>query len=184
MNETFPTLFNPIKIGVLDLRNRLIMALYPTKYATDSMVNDRMMAFFRARARGGVALIVLDACCLDYPAVYKGPVELRMDTKDHEAGLRSLVNAVQAEGARAFMQLNYPAAIPVDPGTQGAKEKKGTWRLPLINGAEVSRLKHVVACMGEGALKAKEIGYDGVEIQAGWGDLAPCDGGLKPRVLP
>jgi len=77
MNYTH--LFQPGQIGSLSLKNRILMPLYPTKYATESRVNERMIAFYRERAKGGAALIVLDCPCLDYPAAYKGKNELRMD---------------------------------------------------------------------------------------------------------
>ncbi len=171
MPDNFPKLFSTARIGQLELRNRLIMSLYPTKYATDGQVNDRYIEFWRARARGGVALIVLDGACLDYPAIYKGGPELRMDTDEHARGLKRLLEAVQGEGSRAFMHLNYPAGVPCEAGDPGAVEKKGRWMLPLISAADEARLKSLAALFGAGALRAREIGYDGVEVQAAWGDL-------------
>lgn len=171
MNERFPNLFTPAYIGGLKLRNRLIMSLYPTKYPADGHVNDRYVEFWRARAGGGAAMIVLDGACLDYPAAYKGGPELRMDTDEHVAGLKRLLEAVQGEGARAFMHLNYPAAPACEAGTPGAIEKKGRWALPLIAGTDEARLEQIVEAYGAGAARARRIGYDGVEVQASWGDL-------------
>ncbi|MCK4268030.1 MAG: FAD-dependent oxidoreductase [Actinomycetia bacterium] len=171
MKKTFPKLFEPTRIGGLQLRNRLIMSLYPTKYTTDSQANDRLIEFFRARAKGGAAMIVLDGGCLDYPAVYKGAVELRMDTEDHVAGLKRLISAVKSEGALAFMHLNYPAGPIVSEGISGAIEKKGRWMLPLISAGDEDRVKSLSKIFGTGAARAKEIGYDGVEVQASWGDI-------------
>lgn len=167
----FPNLFSPVKIGALELRNRLIMSLYPTKFPADGQVNDRYIEFWRARAAGGVAMIVLDGGCLDYPAAYKGGPELRMDTDEQAAGLKRLLAAVQSEGARAFMHLNYPAGLACEAGTPGAREKKGRWVLPLVGGATADGLAQVVKAYGAGAARAREIGYDGVEVQASWGDL-------------
>src|SRR3990172_6979095 len=98
--NAFPNLFSPAKIGTLELRNRMIMSLYPTKYPTDGKVNARYIEFWRARAKGGVALIVLDGACLDYPALYKGGAELRMDSDEYVEGLKRLLDAVQGGGAR------------------------------------------------------------------------------------
>src|SRR3990172_372919 len=114
--NAFPNLFTPAKIGALELRNRLIMSLYPTKYPEDGKVNPRYIEFWRARARGGVAMIVLDGACLDYPSLYKGGPELRMDTDEHIAGLKRLLDAVQGEGARAFMHLNHPPGLSAEEG--------------------------------------------------------------------
>ena len=175
MPDNFPKLFSTVRIGQLELRNRLIMSLYPTKYATDGQVNDRYIEFWRTRARGGVALIVLDGACLDYPDAYKGGPELRMDTDEHALGLKRLLSAVQGEGSRAFMHLNYPAGVQCEAGEPGAVEKKGRWTLPLISAADEGRIKRIPDLFGAGALRAREIGYDGVEVQAGWGDLvAQC----------
>ena len=71
-NASFPNLFSPGKIGNCHLNNRIIMPLFPTKYATDSRVNPKMLEFYQARAKGGVALIVLDCPCLDYPRCLPG----------------------------------------------------------------------------------------------------------------
>lgn len=104
----FPHIFQEGRIGSAALRNRLIMSLYPTKYATDSKINERMLEFYRERARGGVAMIVLDCPCLYYPNAYKGPNELRFDAPDYADTIKVLLGAIHAEGAKAFMQLNYP----------------------------------------------------------------------------
>ena len=44
----FPNLFKPGNIGECHLKNRIIMPLFPTKYATDSRVNPKMLEFYRA----------------------------------------------------------------------------------------------------------------------------------------
>jgi len=77
------------------------MPLYPTKYATDGMVNPKMVAFYRARAKGGAALIVLDCPCLDYPRAYTATHKLRIDTDEYVHGLKGLLNAVKSEGQSA-----------------------------------------------------------------------------------
>lgn len=167
----FPNLFSPGKIGNCHLNNRIIMPLFPTKYATDSRVNPKMLEFYRARAKGGVALIVLDCPCLDYPRAYKGPQELRLDTQEYAAGLIQLVDVVHAEGARAFMHLNYPRERKIDKAVDGAKKKGDGWVVSLANSMSMQEAEEILAIMADGAAKARTIGYDGVEIQASYGDL-------------
>lgn len=167
----FPKLFSPGNIGDCHLNNRIIMPLFPTKYATDSRVNPKMLEFYRARAKGGVALIVLDCPCLDYPRAYKGPQELRFDTQEYAAGLIHLVGAIHAEGARAFMHLNYPRERKVDKAVDGAKKKGDAWVVSLANSMSMQEAEEILAIMADGAAKARTIGYDGVEIQASYGDL-------------
>ncbi|MDH5201875.1 MAG: FAD-dependent oxidoreductase [Nitrospirota bacterium] len=167
----FPHLFQEGKIGRCSLRNRLIMSLYPTKYSVDSRVNDRMMEFYRERARGGVAMIVLDCPCLDFPRAYKGPNELRFDTPDFEEGIRNLLNAIHAEGSKAFMQLNYPKERTFDQEVPGAKQKGTTWIAPLVKIMTSEDAKEIVYIMAKGSKRSLELGYDGIEIQASYGDF-------------
>jgi hypothetical protein len=78
------------------------MSLYPTKYSTDSRANERMIEFYRERARGGVAMIVLDCPCLDFPKAYKGPNELRFDTPEFAESIKTLLDAIHLEGRSSF----------------------------------------------------------------------------------
>lgn len=167
----YPHLFQEGSIGSCRLRNRIIMPLFPTKYATDSRVNERMLAFYRERAGGGTALIVLDCPCLDYPSLYKGKSELRIDEPSYVNGIKSLLNVIHGEGARAFMHLNYPKESIFDRQVEGAKQKGDKWVRPLANNMTTEEAYAVIDRMAEGASIARETGYDGVEIQAGYGDL-------------
>lgn len=167
----FPHLFQEGRIGACILKNRLIMSLYPTKYATDSRVNERMVEFYRERARGGVALIVLDCPCLDYPRAYKGPNELRFDSPEYAEGIKTLLKAIQDEGTKAFMQLNYPKERIFDHEVPGAKQKGNAWVASLVKTTTSEEVEEIMDIMAKGAQGARELGYDGIEIQASYGDL-------------
>ncbi|MFH1673696.1 MAG: FAD-dependent oxidoreductase [Pseudomonadota bacterium] len=168
---SFPHLFSSGKIGECSLKNRIIMPLFPTKYATESRVNPKITEFYRARARGGVALIVLDCPCLDYPRAYKGPHELRFDRKDYARGVTELIGVIHAEGSKAFMQLNYPKERAFKEEIAGAKKKGDVWIVSLANAMSLDEAEEILDIMVNGAKRAREIGYDGVEIQASYGDL-------------
>lgn len=167
----YSNLFQPGNIGTCKLRNRIIMPLYPTKYSHDSRVNERMLSFYRERAKGGVAMIVLDCPCLDYPALYKGKNELRIDEPSYVEGIQKLLSAIHDEGAKAFMHLNYPGEIFFDKQVEGAKQKGGKWVQPLANYMTAEEACSIIDIMAKGAYRAREIGYDGVDVQASYGDL-------------
>ena len=168
---SFSHLFSPAKIGKCSLKNRIIMALFPTKYATESKVNPKIKEFYRARAKGGAALIVLDCPCLDYPKAYKGPHELRFDLEEYATGIKELLNVIHEEGSKAFMQLNYPKERVVGQEIAGARKKGDGWVVSLANAMSLDEADEILEIMANGAKKAKETGYDGVEIQASYGDL-------------
>jgi 2,4-dienoyl-CoA reductase-like NADH-dependent reductase (Old Yellow Enzyme family)/thioredoxin reductase len=167
----FPNLFSPSSIGTCTVRNRIIMALFPTKYATDSRVNAKMTAFYEARALGGAGLIVLDGPCLDYPALYKGPTELRWDQDVYVKPLKELLQVIHDRGSKAFMHLNYPKEKVFKEPVKGAKQKGAEWVLPLANTMSSIEASRIIDVMAAGASKARAVGYDGVEIQASYGDL-------------
>ncbi len=167
----FSHLFSSGAIGECLLKNRIIMPLYPTKYATDSRVNPKMLEFYRARAKGGVGLIILDCPCLDYPRGYKGGHELRFDGPEYIQSIQGLLDAIHAEDAKAFMHLNYPKERSFDQEVAGAKKKGGKWNLPLANGMSLEDAEEIMQIMANGAGQARKIGYDGVEIQASYGGL-------------
>ena len=168
---SFSHLFSLAKIGECSLKNRIIMALFPTKYATESKVNPKITGFYRARAKGGVALIVLDCPCLDYPRAYKGSHELRFDLEEYATGIKELLNVIHKEGSKAFMQLNYPKEKVVGQEIAGAKKKGDGWVVSLANAMSLDEADEILEIMANGAKRARETGYDGVEIQASYGDL-------------
>ncbi|HEX21665.1 MAG TPA: NADH:flavin oxidoreductase, partial [Actinobacteria bacterium] len=169
MSKKYPLIFTPGQIGTLKLKNRLIMSLYPTKYIKNNEVTDRLIAFYEARAKGGVAMIVTDGACLNYPDALKGSIQLRMDTDKYVAGLRRMIKSVTYYGARAFMQLDYPGFKRVAPDTPGAKERHRQWVMPILNSATADELRFYISKIAAGAGRAQEIGYDGVELQADYG---------------
>ncbi len=167
----FPNLFSAGGMGECRLKNRIIMPLFPTKYATESKVNSKMLEFYRARAQGGVALIVLESPCLDYPRAYKGPNQLRFDLEEYAGGLSELIDVIHQEGSKAFMHLNYPRERTFRETVPGAKKKGDVWVVSLANSMSLDEADEILSIMADGARRAKEIGYDGVEIQASYGDL-------------
>lgn len=158
--QLYPGLFQPGRIGGLRLRNRAIMGIYPTRYATASQVTDRLVRFYRARSKGGAALIVVEGPCLDFPRDYRGGAQLRIDEDAFLPGLLRLTRAIHGEGARAFLHLNYPAQI-------GSAEA----RVRLYERANAAELGRIIRTFGDAAGRAREAGFDGVEVQAGWGEL-------------
>ncbi|MFQ5574168.1 MAG: hypothetical protein ACE5E0_00905, partial [Terriglobia bacterium] len=100
-------LFSPGKIGRATVRNRLMMSLFPAGLARDSFVTDAMSAFYRARAGGGVGLIVVENPPLNYPFDHKGGHQFRIDDSRFHDRARKFCDELRADGARVFVQLAY-----------------------------------------------------------------------------
>src|SRR5512135_1808748 len=63
VTKMFPQLFSPVRISGLEIKNRVAMtAMGVSIAAAGGGVNDDITAFYEARARGGVGLIVTGVC--------------------------------------------------------------------------------------------------------------------------
>jgi 2,4-dienoyl-CoA reductase-like NADH-dependent reductase (Old Yellow Enzyme family) len=68
MNESnFNKLFEPIQIGSMTIKNRIAMAPMGTAFATlDGLFTEQAMAYYEARAKGGVGLIIIENVGVDF----------------------------------------------------------------------------------------------------------------------
>jgi NAD(H)-dependent 7beta-hydroxy-3-oxo-delta4-cholenoic acid oxidoreductase len=101
-------LFSPIKIGKMEVKNRIAMAPMTTNWApSDGTVPDRMIEYFEARAKGGLGLIIFETVTVDerFPYIM------------HSVGLwddklipsfKKFVDAMHAHGAKVAPQISHP----------------------------------------------------------------------------
>ncbi len=99
-------LFQPLRVGNMTLKNRLVMAPMSDGFADkDGNVGERTLAFCAARAAGGVGMITTASASIDFPAGYLGLYELRVDTDAFIPGLARLAAAIKRQGAKASLQI-------------------------------------------------------------------------------
>lgn len=168
-------LTTPIKIGNLQLRNRMVMAPMVTNYAyDDGSVTDRFKAYHVERAKGGVGLIIIEATYV-HPSGKGFPNEVGIYSDRLLPGLRALVDAVHAHQAKIAVQLYHGgrqttsevtgqpivAPSPIKDPTEPEVPKE-------LSKDEISVL---VQAFGEGARRAKAVGFDAVEIHGAHGYL-------------
>ena len=105
-----PELFSPLRIGGLELPNRIAMAPLPTGLArADGFVTPELVAYYKLRAQGGVGLVVSEALQVVPPPNGPGVAHLGAYADAFVPGLRSLVAACHAHGARVLLTLDAPA---------------------------------------------------------------------------
>lgn len=101
-------LFQPGQIGTMTLRNRLVQSPIFTQFAgTYGDVSDRLLEYHRARARGGVGLIIIENTTVDWMLGRTVGHPVRIDQDRFRSGLTALAEAVQNEGARIAVQLHH-----------------------------------------------------------------------------
>src|SRR3954454_19464228 len=91
--STLQALFEPVQLGPLRLRNRLVMAPMGTCLDESGHITDEAIAYYLRRARGGVGTITVEGCLVSAETV--GP-EPKISGPEYLPGLRNLVAALEA----------------------------------------------------------------------------------------
>jgi 2,4-dienoyl-CoA reductase (NADPH2) len=103
----YPILFSHMRLGNLELRNRIVMPPMTTGFACDGFVTDKMIDYYTARAKGGVGLIIVEDCIVDTPLGIHGYNDIFIDDDKFIPDLRRLAEAIKKDGAGASIQLNF-----------------------------------------------------------------------------
>ncbi|RJR27337.1 MAG: FAD-dependent oxidoreductase [Desulfobacteraceae bacterium] len=170
----FPYLFSPIKINSMELKNRIVMTAMHLGYTPEGFVTDQLVDFYVERSRGGVGLIIVGGCPIDEYGGMSSMVCINDDR--YIPGLRSLAGAVKDGGAKVCAQLyqagRYTHSAMIGgrkPFSASAVRSKLTGETPRA--LEPGEIAGVQDRFAEAAARAKEAGFDAVEILASAGYL-------------
>jgi 2,4-dienoyl-CoA reductase (NADPH2) len=180
--DRFPLLFSPLSIGALELRNRLVMPAMLLNYSKSGQINPRTLEFYRRRAAGGVGLIIIGGCPIG-PLAGR-PEMISVGPEADLTGLSRLAEALRAEGAVCGVQLFHAGAYAFerDLGGRAVSSSAHTSRFTREKSRELS-LEEIAGIhdqYAQAALRAKQAGFDMVEILASAGYLI-CQF-LSPRI--
>lgn len=176
MSTLFPHLFSPFRIKSLEIRNRIFSTGHDTDLAHAGLPTDELIAYQRARARGGVGLIIVQVVAVHDSAQYTAEV-LRAGSDDCIPHFRRLFDAIHAEGAAAFVQLFHPGRELASRRDGATRAAWGVSQSPserfkvvpkVMSEAEIA---DIVAGYGGAARRLAEAGADGVEIVGSHGYL-------------
>ncbi len=171
-------LWGPVEIGGVTVSNRILVSAHQTHFPMEehNLIGDRYIAYMEERARGGAALLVVEAGAVHPSASRDGLINAYRP--DIIPGMRRLGEAVHGHDASLFAQLSHMGNQ--DPGTSVLDE----WHpviapsaLPSTVYGRVAKemdaedIASVVAGYGQTAANVQEAGLDGVEISAGHGYL-------------
>jgi 7beta-hydroxy-3-oxochol-24-oyl-CoA 4-desaturase len=166
------TLFTPVKIGKMKIKNRIAMAPMATDFAEgDGSVSQRLIDYYEARARGGAGLIIVEVCTVDEMSPYI-PRTMGLWDDTFIPGLKRLTNAVHSHGAVIIPQVAHPgpeSLAPLFNGTTAVGPSSGIVNnLTRMKCRELAldEIPAVIAQFGEAARRAREAGFDGLELHA------------------
>jgi 2,4-dienoyl-CoA reductase (NADPH2) len=175
--KTLSNLFTPIKIGELELNNRIVMAPMGLGYASDGKVGERLLNFYAARAKGGAGLIIA-AIAVNYygprfgEALYS-TVPLICDDS-FLPGIRQLAEVAHQNGAKVAVQLTAQFiwkktvdSVAETVGPSDMPKRPGTPETRALSEEEIQQL---VELCGDAARRARDAGIDAVEFHAMGGE--------------
>ncbi|MBP0588358.1 FAD-dependent oxidoreductase [Paraburkholderia sp. LEh10] len=172
----FPKLFSPLKIRGSTLKNRIMSTGHDTTMPTDGRVNDALVAYHEARARGGAGLIVMQVAGVHETARYTSHLLMATDD-DCIPGYRRLADAVHAHGCRLFTQLFHPGRELMESAdgllaVAYAPSSTPNERFHVMPRALTREMiAEIVHGYGQAARRMYEADLDGVEFVASHGYL-------------
>jgi len=166
-------LFDPIRVGQVELKNRIVMLPSTTNYATEGRMNQGISDYYVERARGGAGLICFG---LMPPVSYVGAhlVGSRIDKDEHIPELRELTKVIHAQGAKVLGQvcLRYAWRKSEDSPLETVGPSAGIVTGPGINPPReltIEEIGQIVEQYAEAARRVREAGFDIVEFHSGLG---------------
>jgi 2,4-dienoyl-CoA reductase-like NADH-dependent reductase (Old Yellow Enzyme family) len=178
-----PTLFDPLRIGALTLKNRVIMAPLTRQRAGDVRVPNALMAkYYAERATAG--LILSEATAVTAQGVGYAATP-GIWSQEHVDGWKLVTDAVHAKGGKIFLQLWHvgrisdpfflDGALPVAPSAIAPNGNVSLLRpqRPFVTprALDLAEIPGVIAAFRRGAENAKAAGFDGVEVHGANGYL-------------
>ena len=173
--DSFENLFKPLQIGQLQVENRIMMAAIGTNFCTpEGEVTERLKAFFKARAKGGTGLIITEGAYVSQNGK-ECPHQLGIHNDELLPGLKELADEIHEEGAKVFIQLFHAGRQTLSVLT--GQDIVAPSPIPCMTMQETPRqlteteIAQLADAFGQAARRAKEAGFDGVELLAGHGQL-------------
>ncbi|MFQ6793302.1 MAG: FAD-dependent oxidoreductase [Thomasclavelia sp.] len=178
MEDVFKPLFEPMKIGNVEIKNKFFMAPMATIVMTDEnqCYTPQSIDYYVERAKGGVGLIITGANWVDNDVEPHAPSSFPCPNKLpilYTKMAREMTDRVHAYDTKIFLQLTAGlgrSALPnfVAPSDFVAPSKTTNRWLPNVECRELKteEIEKIVKDFGSAALVAKESGFDGVEIHA------------------
>jgi len=175
--SAFPHLMTPLQLGPATIANRIVSTGHDTGMAGEGGApGDQLIAYQRARARGGAGLIVIQVATVHPTAFYTSHI-LQAHTDYCIPGYTRLAAAIHEHGTTCFGQLFHP-------GREILGSADGTMAVPWSSSAVPNERYHIkprpitkaqideiIRGYADAAARLQTAGLDGVEIVASHGYL-------------
>jgi len=183
--NNYMKLLQPFKLGSVELKNRIIMPAIHNGFCENGYITEKAINYYRERALGGVGLIITGTCTIDpYPGYWSMKAKARIGEQDKRRGNFNeielgddkfipghslLVKAVHEAGAKIGVQIihfgrnEWSEWLPIAPSAIPSFLTGITPR--EMNLDDIQEVKGFFASASR---RAKEAGYDLVEVSGGY----------------
>lgn len=165
------TLFEPVKIGTMEVKNRFVRsATYDGSAKRSGHVSERQLRMFDTLAHGGVGLIVTGITYVD-PSGQNLPFQNSMANDEYIPGFKELTDTVHNQGAKIAIQLFHAGRERVrflKDKTQEALAPSFIKNDPYFSGnyrsMEEDEIWKTIGNFGDAARRSREAGFDAVQV--------------------
>jgi 2,4-dienoyl-CoA reductase (NADPH2) len=175
----FARLLEPGQIGKIKTKNRLIKTANGTSYIEHDTgyVGERALAYYEALAKGGVGLLIVESCGVEFPlACQHLDAQFRLSDDKYIPGYAKLAETVHKYGCPIMIQFQH--AGPWNP--TGLLPKRDTKAASALTQEELpgpdfaapramtrDEVKEMIDIWAAAGVRAWKAGFDGVEINGG-----------------
>ncbi|QYR23155.1 NADH:flavin oxidoreductase [Paenibacillus sp. sptzw28] len=181
---TYSKLLSAFQLGSLRLHNRAVLSpMTRTSAECNGLANQLMVRYYTRFAKGGFGLIITEGIYPDSVNSQSYKNQPGLADKEQAESWRPVVEAVHREGGRIIAQLMHAGALvqhnefkPIAPsavkpvGTM-LEEHGGSGEYSVPDAMSKSDIRQVIDNFAHAAQRAKQVGFDGVELHAANGYL-------------
>ncbi|MEW6186562.1 MAG: FAD-dependent oxidoreductase [Thermodesulfobacteriota bacterium] len=176
--EIYPHLFSPTTIGPLRLKNRIVMAPMATGLFAKGHLTPQAKAFYLARARGGVGLIIIGGVYVYWPASAElSSIGCHAHLQDDSVleGWQELIKEIHSHGTKIGVQIFHPGrqVSPAQWGepSVGPSAVTGPGVKGVPSELTIGQIEKIKDLFADAARRAELAGFDLVEIHGAHGYL-------------
>ena len=180
---SFEHLLEPLQLGPIEIRNRIVSTSHQTSLVAASLPTDELVAYQQARAAGGAGLLSVEASSPD-PSGQLSDHQIAAYRPEVVPMLAKIADAVHSEGAKLFIQLCHGGREQITGGYRPPALAPSAVPSPRFHTEARALTKGEIDEIVDGhrisAVNAREAGLDGIEALAGYNYLPGQF--LSPRV--
>ena len=174
MSNQFPHLFTPGKIGNVEIKNRICKAPQTSGLShMDGSVSERLVRYYEDLAKGEVGMIIVEYAYVDRLYSKSASNQLGICDDEYIVGLGWLADSIKNAGSVPCIQIEHCLGPPMKSASPNPwplmYQRYGQAAIP--EELTIAEIHDIVEAFGKAAKRAKDAGFEVVEIHGAHGYL-------------